>query len=95
MFREGFGRHHRDFPALGLFSKTYFPSVLFIHLLHFLLRAQLKISDVVPEAEIFSCWFAISQRLGDTTGDRSGSPVSVKPGLHQTLALLVPRYDNQ
>lgn len=72
MFREGFGRHHRDFPALGLFSKTYFPSVLFIHLLHFLLRAQLKIPDIVPEAEIFSCWFAISQRLGDTTGDRSG-----------------------
>lgn len=51
MFREGFGRHHRDFPALGLFSKAYFPSVLFTHFLHFLLRAQLKIPDRVPEAE--------------------------------------------
>lgn len=81
MFREGFGRHHRDFPTLGLFSKTYFPSVLFIHFLHFLLRAQLKIPDIVPKAEIFSCWFAISQRRGDTTSDCSGYGFQCKAGI--------------
>ena len=72
VFREGFGRHHRDFPTLGLLSKAYFPSVLFIHFLHFLLRAQLKIPVIVAKAEIFICWLAVSQRLGDTTSDRSG-----------------------
>lgn len=72
MFREGLGRHRRDFPTLGLFSKADFPSVLFIHFLNFSLRAQLNIPDIVPKAEIFSCWFAISQNLGDMTSDCSG-----------------------
>jgi len=56
-FREGLGEHHRDFPALELPSKAYFPSVLFIHFLHFLLRAQLRI----PAISSKSCWFAIHQ----------------------------------
>lgn len=72
MLREGLGRHRRDFPTLGLFSKAVFPSALFIHFLHFLLRAQLNIPEIVPKAEIFSCWFAISQNFGDMTSDCSG-----------------------
>lgn len=57
VFREGLGKHHRDFPALELLSKAYFPSVLFIHFLHFLLRTQLRI----PAISSKSCWFAIHQ----------------------------------
>lgn len=55
MFREGFGRHHRDFSSAWTLFKGLFSIGVVYPLPSFFVKSTIKIPNIVPEAEIFSC----------------------------------------